>query len=369
MMIYLDNAATTKVTQPVLDVMLPYLSIHYGNPSSTHKMGKIAKIAIENARQQVAEVINAEPSQIIFTSGATESNNWVDKLNVVARSIYEHPSNRDEGFEIFDLHKYEMVSTDDIFMYGRDNSVDVVSHIWVNNETGQIYDIEPIANETHRKGLCFHTDATQAFGHIPIDVKSMPIDFLSLSGHKFHAPKGIGILYVKDFENPISPFYPFNNGGGQEHGWRSGTEDVAAIAAIGKAAELYKYSAKENQRQWEMKNYIIDYFVNNIPHTYFTLNSSAKSISNLISVAFKDVDGGDLQEMLSDIYNVYVGTGSACSSNHSEISHTIKDSKLSEDLWHSIIRISMSTETTMDEVKAAVQHIEQCVKQMRAIKG
>ena len=359
-MIYLDNAATTKVTQPVLDAMLPYFTECYGNPSSAHDMGRQAKRAVERARRQVAEAINAEPEQIFFTSGATESNNWVSSY-LAARSPYEHHSLSED--EVVDFIWKTVDDIDDYEDYLFSNSM--YTHILVNNETGEIYDLAPFIKHLHEHKCYVHTDATQAFGHIPIDVKQMDVDLLSLSGHKFHAPKGVGILYVK------TPNYlcPYNCGGGQERGMRSGTENVPSIVGMGKAAELYNYSAESDKHLRVLQDYIKGFIrFSRLPRYYFALNDETPSVPNIISLAFEDVYAGDLVELMS-ANGVCIGAGSACSSNSGhKVSNTIRDSLIPEDLWENVVRISLSTETTMDEVQVAMRVLKKCVEQIKALR-
>lgn len=202
--IYLDNAATTPITKPVLDAMMPYLTEQFGNPSSLYSLGRTAHKAVETAREQIATAINAEPNQIFFTSGATESNNWVCRMfNRVMCSPYEHHSILNQLNRTI-IHT-NIPLANDIYRY----SPQLISNMWVNNEIGQIYDIKSITKIAHEMGVLIHTDGTQAYGHIPIDVKEVDADFLSLSGHKFHSPKGIGILYIKE----PNKFYPLLYGG------------------------------------------------------------------------------------------------------------------------------------------------------------
>ena len=224
--IYLDMAATTPITKPILEAMLPYLTENYGNPSSLYSLGTKAKAGIENAREQISKAINAKPKQIIFTSGATEANNWVcSNFNRVMCSPIEHHSIlnnpralKKSPFISLEGELYEQIPS-------------LYSHMFVNNEIGEIYNIKAMAEICHKHNTLFHSDGTQAFSHIPIDVVDLDVDFLSLSGHKFHSPKGTGILYIKE----PNKFKPFLYGGAQENKLRAGTENVASIVGMGKA--------------------------------------------------------------------------------------------------------------------------------------
>ena len=250
---YLDNAASTKVSNAVFAEAVPYIKDTYANPSSIHNFGKSAKKAIEKAREQVAKAINADPNQIVFTSGASESNMWV--LNSYRCSVcspYEH-------------HSVTKNCTFDYKGLNLENGIyrylpDIVSYIMVGNETGEIYNIKEKCKIAHKHKAKFHTDATQAFSHIPIDVKDLNVDFLSMSGHKFHAPNGVGILYIKDPDN----FKPLIKGGGQERGLRAGTENTFAIVGIGKACELYNYDKNEQDKIALLRDNFEQKIINNV---------------------------------------------------------------------------------------------------------
>ena len=349
-MVYLDNAATTRVTDEVLQVALPYLTGCYGNPSSTHTMGSVAKNAIVHAREQCAKAINAEPEQIIFTSGATESNNLVMGQGEIISSEYEHPSMRigfTSGNMQLEINKLKRAGTSNI----------IVSHQFVNNEIGTIFNVKKYAEMAHENGCLFHTDATQAFSHVPVDVKDINCDFLSLSGHKFHAPKGVGLLYIKHpkiFKSPII-------GGGQEEGLRSGTENVFGIVAMGKAMELYNYYPSKAQHYHDLKYAFIRGLAKRCP-VEFHINQIAGNshVDNIANVSFKNINGESLAILLD--YNGFcVSTGSACHSASLEESATIKALNLPEEYRLGSIRVSFSEENTVEEVErlvdAIVKHI------------
>ena len=244
-MIYLDNASTTKIDNMVLAEMLPYLRDNYGNASSLHSLGRKSRQAIEHAREQVAKSINAEPNQIFFTSGSTESNNWIiSNFNHVLCSRVEHHS-------ILNNPKCTPITFDNLANTIYKKHPDLVTHLFINNETGQIYDIKAMAEICRKMKVPFHTDATQAFSHIPIDVKIFNVDSMSLSGHKFHAPNGVGILYLKEPDK----YKPMLYGGGQEKGFRSSTENVAGAIAFAFSADKVCKSLDENysKKMWFKK--------------------------------------------------------------------------------------------------------------------
>lgn len=350
--IYLDNAATTPITKPVLDAMMPYLTEQYGNPSSLYSLGRTAHKAVETAREQIATAINAEPNQIFFTSGATESNNWVcSNFKSILCSPYEHHS----------ILKCPNVMTatlsplaNDIYKY----SPELVSWMFVNNEIGEIYDIKTKIKICHDMGVLFHSDGTQAYSHVSIDVKELDCDFLSLSGHKFHAAKGTGILYIKEPDK----FKPLLYGGQQEVNIRAGTENVASIVGIGKAAELYNFSSEIDKRCREIQQKFADTFIT-FKDTHFN-TAIPVSISSTLNVAFKGVESESLM-LLLDMDGIYVSAGSACNSASLEPSHVLKAIGTPEDYIYNSIRLSWDDTLTDDEVDYVVESIKKNIKKVR----
>lgn len=352
-MIYLDNAATTKIDNMVLAEMLPYFREQYGNPSSLYALGRQAKKAIEKAREQIAEAINAEPKQIFFTSGATESNNWVcSNFDRILCSPYEHHSilNNPDTIQI------------DIGVSLKDNinkyRPELVSYMWVNNETGDIYDVEKISAICHKKNTPFHIDGTQAFGHIPVDVKKVDCDFLSLSGHKFHAPKGVGILYIKKPDI----FDPILYGGQQENYLRAGTENVAFIVGMGKAAELYNYSLERDERCRKIQKKIVDTF--SCWKDVYLNTDITNSISSTLNIAFKNVESESLM-LLLDMDGICVSAGSACNSGSLEPSHVLKEIGTPEEYIYNSIRLSWNDTLTDDEVDYVIESVKKNVMKVR----
>lgn len=352
-MIYLDNASTTPITKTVLDAMMPYLTEQYGNPSSLYSLGRTAHKAVETARELIAKAINAETRQIFFTSGATESNNWVcEMFDRVMCSPYEHHSILNQPNRT--IMRTNIPLANDIYRY----SPQLISNMWVNNEIGQIYDIKSITKIAHEMGVPVHTDGTQAFGHIPIDVKETDVDFLSLSGHKFHAPKGTGILYIKE----PNKFEPMLYGGQQEAHLRAGTENVTSIVGMGKAAELYNYSPERDKRCKEIQNKLVEAF-SFWQDVYFNTDV-AHSISSTLNVAFKNVESESLM-LLLDMDGICVSSGSACNSGSLEPSHVLKAIGTPEEYIHNNIRLSWDDTLTDEEVDYVIECIKKNILKVR----
>lgn len=378
-MIYADNAATTAISKEVFDAMFPYLTVNYGNASSLYSFGMKNKTAIEKAREQVAKAINAKPNEIYFTSGATESNNWVlNNFDIILTSSFEHPSiynvlenqslsiSQKDFFEAFyvlpnsdGIVTLESIQKEIKFEVQRwFETPELISIMAVNNEIGTIQPIKQIGQLCREKGILFHTDATQAIGHIPIDVKEMNIDMLSLSGHKFHAPKGIGVLYVRESVD----IKPFMCGGHQENGLRAGTENVASIVGIGKAIEiairdLHKQNDlnKKKTRLLELISEIGGIEVN---------GSLEKRIAGNLNIFIKDCDAESLVLRL-DIDGVCVSTGSACSTGTLEPSRTLKSIGLSDEQAFSSIRISLDENITDNEIIQMADIIKREITKLR----
>lgn len=347
---YLDNAATTAVNNKVLKSAMPYFTESFGNPSSLHEMGKRAKDAIQRARIKVAESINAEPNQIFFFSSATEANNAIiNNFNICDCSPYEHSS-------VYHIH--------------HDCIPELYSHMMVNNETGDIYDIKTLCKLCHDKDILFHTDATQAFGKISIDVKDLNVDFLTFSGHKIHSLKGCAVLYIK---NPVC-FISSIFGGMQEQGIHPGTENVPAIVAIGEACELFNYDALFEDVKYNMNELNHDCIKKFIDSGLdFVLNGvSDKWIDTIINISFKNIDGETLQYFLNR-KDVYISTSSACSSGHKK-SRVLANMNVPDDYIYGAIRISFSLndivnryEDYREEILDAIDIIIDVVKELSTI--
>ncbi len=355
MMIYLDNSAKVEITKPVIDEMMPYLTTYYGNPSSLYSFGRKAKQAIETAKERIAQAINANPEQIIMTSSATESNSWLmHNYKKVICSPYEHHS--------ISSHNNIMIHTE---LDGLDEAIRfykplLVSHIMVGNETGELFDIKELCTITHLYEKKFHTDATAAFSHAKIDVQDLDIDYLSLSGEKFHAPSGVGILYVKD----PSTLKPIIFGGhSQEFGLRGGTENVASIVAMGKAAEIYNYRQYVENKIRILRDNFEEKILDNVPDVLINAKDRPRT-ANISSFSFKGIEGEALMLML-DTKGICVSSGSACNSGSLEPSHVLKAMGVPEEYINGTIRVSLSEFTTEEELDFAADEIIKTVKMLR----
>ena len=352
-MIYLDSAATTKIDNIVLAEMLPYLRDNYGNASSLYSLGRKSRQAIEHAREQVAKSINAEPNQIFFTSGSTESNNWIiSNFNHVLCSKVEHHS-------ILNNPKCTPIAFDNLANTIHKQRPDLVTHMFVNNEIGTIYNIKEMAEICHKMKVPFHTDATQAYGHIPIDIKDLNVDSMVLSSHKFHGAKGAGILYLKEPDK----YKPMLYGGGQEKHLRAGTENVAGIVGMGKACELHNYNAETDNYLLFLKANLIAFIQNNIPDVM--INSPLETtVNNILNVSFKGIEGESLMLML-DRAGICVSSGSACNSGSLEPSHVLKELGVPDDYIYGTIRFSFSKFNTLDEIIETEKVLKETVEKLR----
>lgn len=367
--IYLDNAATTRVTQPVLQTMIPFLTENYGNPSANYRLGRQAREAVEYARKQFAKTVNAKPEQIFFTSGATESNNIVIRSFGLTShySPFEHPSCQGVNELNTPLSLYE----DDIIKVIT-NRLDNGDWSWksnlvcwqaVNSETGYIFPVGNIAQAVHETDDMYLCDMTAAWGHIPIDLKDLDVDFATFSGHKLHAPKGVGVLYIKDPKRFRSDIV----GGGQEHNLRSGTENVASIVAMAEAAMRYKFSYVADGNMCDKRKYLLDNLNRNLDDFTTNIINPDWHVPNIVSISIKDVEGDTLRAML-DSRCICISTGTACHSQSLEISPILKKFYLPADYEHGTIRISMSRETTYEELDIFIKELVNAVEQLRAIR-
>lgn len=379
-MVYLDHAASTAPFPEVLDAMLPWFQpCHIGNPSSIHSQGVSARHAIEKAREQVAQMIGADPSEIFFTSGGTEANNaWFRCLtkHIVLTDEIEHHS-------ISEPLKNACVCPLPVVMkYARvwsDGSVDMddlerliienkkalgaVSVMWVNNELGTVNPIKEIGTLCKKYDVPFHTDAVAAAGHVPIDVHAYNVDFLSLSGHKFGAPQGIGVLYIS---NRIRK-EPWVYGGGQERGLRGGTENVPGIVGIGKAAEIVTKRLPRQMAQWA---HLRDVFLNELSVEMdgeFHINGDTdRRSSAIISLTLPGVNSESLL-LLLDQQDIYLSAGSACSASDATTSHVLRGIGLSEESVACTVRISMGFDTTDDEMRQAAQGVASAAHRLKVM--
>ncbi len=376
-MIYLDNAASTQIHEDVLNSMLPYLKEQYGNPSSMHRYGRLAHKAIEKARKQIASLINAEPSEILFTSGGTESNNTAlrgismkNPSSQIITSSIEHDAILEpckkltqNGFDVdyLPVNQFGMVECSDL-----ENQISektsLVSIMFGNNEVGTIQPISEIAKICNEHKVPFHTDAIQAVGKIPIDVKELDIDLLSISSHKLYGPKGIGALYIK---NGID-IDPVILGGGQEHGLRSGTENVASIVGFGKACEIAKNNLNENISQMKkLRDTLVEKILNEIPKVI--LNGHPQSrLPNNAHFTFLGVNGEDLIIKL-DEYGIAASTGSACSVNTQKASHVLQAMGFSHEQITGSLRLTTGIFNDQKEIEQTVDVLKKVVKELRSV--
>ena len=375
-MIYLDNAASTQIHEDVLESMLPYLKEQYGNASSIHRYGRLARKAIEKARKQIALLINADSSEILITSGGTESNNTVligiskdDSSKHMVTSSIEHDAILEpckkltqNGFHVdyLSVDKFGTVDPLELKNHLSDNTC-LVSIMFGNNEIGTVQKISEIAKICNERKIPFHTDAVQAVGKIPINVKELGIDLLSISSHKLHGPKGIGALYIK---NGIK-IDPVILGGGQEHGLRSGTENVANIVGFGKACEIAKNNLNDNMEYvTALRDMLIEKVLNEIPEV--TLNGDPKSrLPNNAHFTFLGVNGEDLIIKL-DEYGIAASTGSACSVNTQRASHVLQAMGFSHEQITGSLRLTMGVFNNEKDIEQTVTSLKKIVEELRA---
>lgn len=374
---YFDNSATTRVKDEVFKEMIPYLSIEYGNPSSLYSIGRSAKRAISEARRRVASLINCSPEEIYFTSCGSESDNTAlkgiayankEKGNHIITSKIEHPailnsckSLENKGFKIsyIDVDKDGMLNLEKLESEITDQTI-LISIMYANNEIGTIEPIKEIAQIAHSHGIIFHTDAVQAVGNIPIDVRKMNIDMLSLSGHKLYAPKGIGALYVKsgiEFER-------FMDGGHQEKNKRSGTENVAEIVALGKACQIAEKNIERYQQKLKnLRDYCLNKIQEKIPDIYIN-GTMERRLPGNINISFKDLNSGELLLRLDEV-GICASGGSACSSKEASPSHVLTAIGLPSELSKGALRLTFGDYNTKEDVEYLVENLVRIVEEMR----
>ncbi len=378
-MIYLDHAATTGVRPEVFAAMKPWLEGSYGNPSSAYDFGFSARAAVNRARKQVSALIGASPDEIFFTSGGTESDNWVlqgcariagsRKGHIITTAIEHHAILHtvdyleQTGFSITRLMPDEngLISPRSLEAAIRPDTI-LVSIMLANNEIGTIQPIRDLAGIAHAHHILFHTDAVQAFGQIPIDVSELGVDFLSASSHKLYGPKGCGCLYIRTgFTLP-----PLLFGGGQESGMRAGTEAVPSIVGFGAAAELAAAEmAETSAREQSLRDLLISRILSEIP--FSRLNGSPVSrLPGNANFSFQFVEGATLLIML-DMKGICVSTGSACTASSSESSHVLQAIGLPDDLARSSIRITIGRENTEEDIQTAADALKEIIANLRSM--
>ena len=377
--IYFDNNATTRLAPEVRDVMLPFFDKLYGNPSSMHAFGGRVARYLDRAREEVAAFINASPEEIVFTSCATESDNTAlrataEKLGPQTKIIttaVEHPAVLEpcrklkaRGHQLVELpvDSVGQIELDQLRAELAGINRALVSVMWANNETGTIFPIGEIAQICKEAGAVLHTDAVQVAGKLPVDVKKVPVDFLAMSGHKFHAPKGIGFLYVRKG----APFAPFMLGGHQESSRRAGTENIPYIIALAKACELARIGMKkEGEALSLLRDKLEAGILASCPDVRVN-GDRAHRLSNTLNVSFEYIEGEAIAYHLSDL-GICISTGSACASGSLEPSHVIRAMNVPFTAVHGSVRFSLSRYTTEREVNEVLQKLPHVIRKLREL--
>jgi cysteine desulfurase len=376
--VYVDNNATTKVAPEVLEVMLPYFSEYYGNPSSMHFFGGQVQKKVDEARAKVADFLGAEPSEIVFTSCGTESDNaailgtldsYPEKRHLISTRV-EHPAVGNvstylgrKGYRITELSvdREGRLDLDELRESLTDETA-LVTIMYANNETGVVFPIEEIGEIVKARGISFHTDAVQAAGKIPLNMKKSKVDMLSISGHKLHAPKGIGVLYIRKG----TKFSPFLIGGHQEKGRRGGTENVPYIIGLGNACELAKkHLDEENTRVKALRDYLEAKLLEKIPNTLVN-GDRVHRLPNTLNVSFEYVEGESILLLLSDL-GICASSGSACTSGSLEPSHVLRAMGVPFTAAHGSIRFSLSIYNTKEEMDYIIEHLPPIIQKLRDI--
>lgn len=374
--IYMDNNATTRVSDAVLDEMMPYFTELYGNPSSMHTFGGQVGQKINAARGKIAELIGASPEEIVFTGSGTESDNTAimaalqsnpDKKHIITSRV-EHPAVKNlfehlgkTGYRVtwVPVDRYGMLDLDYLYDHLSDDTA-VVSLMWANNETGVIFPIEDISRRLRSRGIVFHTDAVQAVGKIPVDVSAAGVDMLSLSGHKLYAPKGIAALYVRKGTR----FSPFLIGGHQEGGRRGGTENTPSIIGLGKAAALAKAHWQNDAAQVKsLRDKLETAVFDNIPNVLLNGHKNNR-LPNTLSVSFEYVEGEAILLMLDQL-GICASSGSACTSGSLEPSHVLRAMGVPFTAAHGSIRFSLSVYNTAEEVDFVIDSLPGVIERLR----
>lgn len=377
--IYADNAATTALSPEVLQDMMPYLTTVYGNPSSMYSIGSEAQKAVELARVDVAEAINALPREIFFTSGGSESDNWAIKgvaralkakgKNHIIISAFEHhavlhtcDALKKEGFEItlLDVHSDGLVRPEELEAAIKDTTA-LVSIMYANNEIGTIQPIEELGAVCRRHGVLFHTDAVQAMGNVPIDVKKQNIDLLSMTAHKLHGPKGCGALYIRQGVRPQILI----DGGAQERGMRAGTENVAGIVGLASAVKRAKATMEQRtEKLTRLRNRLID-SLSKIERSRLN-GDREKRLPGNINMCFEGIEGEALLLRL-DLMGICASSGSACTSGSLDPSHVLLAIGLPHEIAHGSLRLSFSDETTEEDIDYIAKCVPQVVNTLRSM--
>lgn len=376
-MIYLDNGATTKVSESVKQAMLPYMDNIYGNASSLHQMGQIAKEHLEKAREEIASLLGCEAREIYFTSGGSESDNWAidsacrmgerkGKKHIIT-SAFEHHAilhtlqeKEKQGFRVTYLPVYEngIVKVKDLQNAICDDTC-LVTIMFANNEIGTIQPIQEIGKICREKGVTFHTDAVQAVGHIPVNVKDLNVDMLSISAHKFHGPKGVGLLYCKK----TTPLFNYINGGAQERNRRGGTENLMGVVGMAKALEeAIKEMDETAQKEARLRDKLFSE-LSKIPHSKINGDVNHRLPGNF-NMSFEGIEGESLLLLLNE-EGICASSGSACTSGSLDPSHVLLAIGLPHEIAHGSLRLTLSKYTTEEEIDKVIKVVPEVVETLR----
>ena len=377
--VYLDYSATTPVKEEVLKEMIPYFTEKFGNPSSLYDKGLEAKDAVNHAREQVAALINAEPREVFFTAGGTEADNWAvfgvcDKLkekgnHIITTKIEHHAMLHScaflekQGFEVtyLDIDKDGRVDLEQLKNSITDKTI-LISVMMVNNEIGTVQPIKKIAQIAKEHKIIFHTDAVQALGNIPIDVKDLGVDLMSMSSHKIYGPKGEGALFIRKGLK-ISNYL---HGGAQESGRRAGTENLTGIVGFGKAAELAKTNFEEHVKHCSsLRDYLVDRILKEIPDTILNGTMNGRHPGNA-NITFKYIEGESILLLLNQ-FGISVSTGSACSSKSLEPSHVLTALGVPVEMIHGTVRFTVGDFTTKEDIDYVVDALKTIVTRLREL--
>ena len=377
--IYLDHAATTQLSEAVEEVMQPYFQEKFGNASTMYQYGEEAKEAIDHAREQIAASLSAKKSEIYFTSGGSESDNWAVKgiagalkargRHIITSKIEHHAVlNSCEylerlGYQVtyLEVDKDGMISLEELEQAIRQDTT-LITIMFGNNEVGTIEPVMEIGRIAREHGILFHTDAVQAYAQIPISVRQYPVDLLSASAHKFHGPKGVGFLYVREGV----PLPSFIHGGSQEQGKRAGTENVPGIVGMGKAAELAMHGMRQRiRRETMLRNYLMEKVTHEIPQTRINGHRTRRLPGN-VSMSFAGIDGATLLILL-DEEGICASGGSACNTGESRISYVIEALGVPKEYAAGTVRMTLGKDTTRQEIDAAVDSLKRNIALLRGV--
>ena len=372
--IYFDNAATTSIDPVVLESMMPYLTEKFGNPSSIYSYGRETRMAIENARKSVAKILNAHPAEIFFTSGGTESTNTAINAAVhdlgckrIITSPLEHHATLHcaehlgktgeaevDYVKVLPNGNIDLNDLERLLQQSKEKCLVTLMH--ANNEIGNITDIEAVGNLCKKYGAIFHSDTVQAVGHFPFDLRKLPVHFITGAGHKFHGPKGVGILYI----NENIKIHPFINGGSQERNMRAGTENIYGIVGFAKALEIATENhEKDSEYISGIKNYLREKLVEKIPGVYFNGDYNGRSLYTVLSVAFPKTEKSEMLLFNMDIHNICASGGSACTSGAEAGSHVIR--AITNNPNQITVRFSFSKYNSKEEVDEVVEKLQEMI--------